>query len=61
MFPGQEEPQRTAESAPTFASRLFDAPGKGSAPAASAPQAPADADAALRAALATLQRMSGAA
>jgi hypothetical protein len=57
VFPGQEEPApATADSA-----RLFDPPGNGAAPAAAAPQAPADADAALRAALATLQRMSGAA
>lgn len=48
VFPGQEEP----------AARLFDPPGKAARPVA---PAPADADAALRAALATLQRMSGAA
>ena len=59
VFPGQGEPARLAEPAPP--ARMFDPPGKGSAPAASAPPAPADADAALRAALATLQRMSGAA
>jgi len=61
VFPGQEEPRP--------ASRLFDPRGKpalsreegAAAPAAPAPQVPADADAALRAALATLQRMSGAA
>jgi hypothetical protein len=57
VFPGQEEPARVAEPAPP--ARMFDPPGKGVAPVASAP--PADADAALRAALATLQRMSGAA
>jgi len=57
VFPGQQDP---AEPAPVYASRLFDPPGKGATPAA-APQPPADADAALRAALATLQRMSGAA
>lgn len=52
VFPGHEEP--------ASGSRLFDPPGKAAAPAASpAPQVPADADAALRAALATLQRMSG--
>jgi hypothetical protein len=61
VFPGQEEP------APD--SRLFDPPGKPgprrdegvAAAAVPGPQVPADADAALRAALATLQRMSGAA
>jgi len=51
VFPGQEEP----------AGRLFDPPGQGPAAGAPRAQAPADADAALRAALATLQRMSGAA
>lgn len=51
-FPGQGE---------THVGRLFDPPGKTGSPAATAPQVPADADAALRAALATLQRMSGAA
>lgn len=53
VFPGQE--QHASHT------RLFDPPGNGGAPAASAPPVPADADAALRAALATLQRMSGAA
>ena len=60
VFPGQEEPAQIAEPADAGA-RLFDPPGKGAAPAAAAPRAPTDADAALRAALATLQRMSGAA
>jgi hypothetical protein len=59
VFPGQQEPATSR--------RLFDPPGvlgKASgtpAAAMAAPRAPADADAALRAALATLQRMSGAA
>ena len=61
VFPGQE--------APAPGSRWLDPPGKhvlskakGAAePVAAAPRIPADADAALRAALATLQRMSGAA
>jgi hypothetical protein len=42
-------------------SRLFDAPGETGTPPAAAPQVPADAEAALRAALMTLRRMSGAA
>ncbi len=52
VFPGQD--------APAYTARLFDPPGKAAAPAMPTAQAPADADAALRAALATLQRMSGA-
>jgi len=55
VFPGTEQP------APRSGERMFDPPGKASTHAAPAAQAPADADAALRAALATLQRMSGAA
>ena len=55
VFPGQAEP------APSAGSRQFDPPGKAAAASGTAPQAPSDADAALRAALATLQRMSGAA
>jgi hypothetical protein len=63
VFPGQEEPARPAEPAPELSAstRLFDPPGKGAAPAPAGAQPPADTDAALRAALATLQRMSGAA
>lgn len=51
VFPGQGEPT----------ARLFDPPGDAAASNGSAPRVPADADEALRAALATLQRMSGAA
>jgi hypothetical protein len=61
VFPGQEGGTRLSASDPTSANRLFDPPGKATAPAQPAAQPPADADAALRAALATLQRMSGAA
>jgi hypothetical protein len=53
VFPGQNEPM------PASGARPFDPPGKTPAPAAPATPVPADADAALRAALATLQRMSG--
>lgn len=51
VFPGQGKPT----------ARLFDPPGDAAASNGSAPRVPADADDALRAALATLQRMSGAA
>jgi len=61
VFPGQEESARPAEPVAAFGARIFDPPGKAPASPAPAPQAAADADAALRAALATLQRMSGAA
>jgi hypothetical protein len=54
VFPGRDEP------AATTAARAFDPPGGfGEAQAAPSPAAPADTDAALRSALATLQRMSG--
>jgi hypothetical protein len=62
VFPGQEQRERFSVPVSVNGSRLFDPPGKGVAPAAAAAQpAPADADAQLRAALATLQKMSGAA
>lgn len=51
VFPGQGEPT----------ARLFDPPGQKAGSGGSAPRVPADTDDALRAALATLQRMSGAA
>jgi hypothetical protein len=60
-FPGQEKRESFAIPVSVNGSRLFDPPAAGSAPTAAAPQAaPADADAALRAALATLQKMSSA-
>jgi hypothetical protein len=55
VFPGQDA------SAPASGARPFDPPGKTAAPDTPGTQVPADADAALRSALATLQRMSGAA
>jgi hypothetical protein len=59
-FPGQAKRESFAIPVSVNGSRLFDPPSAGSAPAAAAPQpAQADADAALRAALATLQKMSG--
>jgi hypothetical protein len=60
-FPGQEKRESFAIPVSVNGSRLFDPPSAGGtpAPASAAPQAaPAEADAALRAALATLQKMS---
>jgi hypothetical protein len=52
VFPGHDDE--------ASASRAFDPPAAfGAAPAPRAPTAPLDTDAALRTALATLQRMSG--
>lgn len=62
VFPGQAESAKFADStAASSSSRQFDPPSGSGAPAAARPQTSPDADAALRAALATLQRMSGAA
>ena len=61
VFPGERESARFADAGPTAPARLFDPPGTAGGPAVSSAPAPADTDAALRAALATLQRMSGAA
>src|SRR5690606_5069025 len=60
IFPGQGEPSRGVATDGS-GSRPFDPPGKSAAPAAPAPHAAEQAAAGLRAALATLQRMSGAA
>ena len=60
-FPGQERRESFAIPVSVNGSRLFDPPATGAAPASAGTQAaPADADAALRAALATLQKMSSA-
>ncbi|HEY6817630.1 MAG TPA: hypothetical protein VI168_19000 [Croceibacterium sp.] len=57
VFPGREDQSAFGEAGPH---RLFDGPNEAAAsPSASAQPATAEADAALRAALATLQRMSG--
>jgi hypothetical protein len=61
VFPGREEASGRPQPQPVMASRLFDPPGNSGDAAAGPTRAPADADAALRSALATLQRMSGAA
>lgn len=59
VFPGQQRRESFAIPATANGQRLFDPPGKASEPAAHSAQPPrADADAALRAALATLQKMS---
>jgi hypothetical protein len=59
VFPGQGEAASAAPGAGFAASRAFDPPADEDALPARSHAAPADADAALRSALATLQRMSG--
>jgi hypothetical protein len=61
VFPVQPDPARFADSPAAASSRQFDPPADAGAPTAALPTASPNADAALRAALATLQRMSGAA
>jgi hypothetical protein len=61
VFPSAAAAQPVAEFGSAPPSRRFDPPGKAAPSFGASQSAPADADAALRAALATLQRMSGAA
>ncbi len=61
VFPSAAAAQPIAEFGSAPPSRRFDPPGKAARSFGTSHSAPGDADAALRAALATLQRMSGAA
>ena len=61
VFPSAAAAEAVAEFGSAPPSRRFDPPGKAAPSLGASQSAPGDADAALRAALATLQRMSGAA